>query len=73
MCRADGVCGEKDIDGMPEMPATPPGHDVPCISSDHCSITATHPKPEPQPPPTPPHPMLLIWIQASKQKWHAEN
>lgn len=60
MCRPNSVWVEKDIDGMPELPATPPGHDVPCISSDHCSITASPP-------------MLLIWIQASKQKWHAEN
>lgn len=63
MCRPNSVWVEKDIDGMPESPATPPGHDVPCISSDHCSITAAYSLP----------PKLLIWIQASKQKWRAEN
>lgn len=35
MCRSNSVWVEKDIDGMPELPATPPGHDVPCISSNH--------------------------------------
>lgn len=65
MCRSNSVWVEKDIDGMPELPATPSGHDVPCISSDHCSITAAYPPPLP--------PELLIWIQASKQKWRAEN